>query len=32
VARDWLRSGGGRSEEVEARRRAVVERGRQQTR
>ena len=30
VSREWLRSGGGRPEEVEARRRAVMERGRSQ--
>ena len=30
VHREWLRSGGGRPEEVEARRRAVTERGRSQ--
>lgn len=30
VSRDWLRSGGGKAEEIEARRRAVVERGRSQ--
>jgi enoyl-CoA hydratase len=30
VSQDWLRSGGGRPEEVEARRRAVMERGRSQ--
>jgi enoyl-CoA hydratase len=31
AAGEWLRSGGGRPEEVEARRRAVMERGRAQT-
>jgi enoyl-CoA hydratase len=31
VSRDWLRSGGGRPEEVEARRKAIMERGRNQT-
>lgn len=30
VSRDWIRAGGGQPEEVEARRRAVMERGRSQ--
>ena len=30
ISREWLRSGGGRPDEVEARRRAVMERGRSQ--
>lgn len=31
VSRDWLREGGGRAEEIEARRKGVMERGRAQT-